>query len=136
MTFFKLYIVSLIVFFAIDLFWLTILAKNLYREQIGFLMSEEVRWGPAILFYCLYIAGLVFFAVLPVFNEGHWFSALLFGGFFGLVCYATYDLTNLATLKGWPMKIVIYDLLWGTFISGVTSFITFSIGNHWKSYFT
>jgi len=136
MTFFKLYLVSLFVFFTIDIFWLGIIAKNLYREQIGFLMSDEVRWGPAILFYCLYIAGLVFFALLPVFNEGNWVSALLYGGFFGLVCYATYDLTNLATLKGWPMKIVVYDLLWGTFISGVTCLTTFWIGNHWKSYFT
>jgi len=136
MTFFKLYLVSLVVFFAIDLVWLGIIAKNLYREQIGFLMADEIRWGPAILFYCLFIAGLVFFAVLPAFNEGNLFSALFYGAFFGLVCYATYDLTNLATLKGWPMKIVVYDLLWGTFISGLTSLTTFWIGNHWKNYFT
>ncbi|MBA3815541.1 MAG: DUF2177 family protein [Parachlamydiaceae bacterium] len=135
MTFFKLYLISLIVFFAIDLFWLGIIAKNLYRTQIGFIMSDEVRWGPAILFYCLYIAGLVFFAILPAFNEGNLVLALLYGGFFGLVCYATYDLTNLATLKGWPMKIVVYDLLWGTFISGVTTLITSWIGSHWKNYF-
>ncbi len=131
MTFFKLYIVSLVVFFAIDLFWLGILAKNLYREQIGFLMSAQVKWGAAVLFYSLYIAGLVFFAVLPALNEGSLVSALLYGGFFGLVCYATYDLTNLATIEGWPMKIVVYDLLWGTFISGITSLATFWIGKHW-----
>ena len=132
MTFFKLYIVAIVVFFAIDLFWLAIIAKDLYREQIGHLMSSEVRWGPAILFYCLYIAGLVFFAVLPGFNEQNWISALLYGGFFGLVCYATYDLTNLATLREWPIKIVVYDLLWGSFISAVTSLATFWIGSHWK----
>jgi uncharacterized membrane protein len=131
MTFFKLYIVSLVVFFAIDLFWLGILAKNLYREQIGFLMAQEVKWGAAVLFYSLYIAGLVFFAVLPALNEGSLVSALLYGGFFGLVCYATYDLTNLATIEGWPIKIVVYDLLWGTFISGITSLATFWIGKHW-----
>lgn len=133
MTFFKLYLISLVVFFAIDLFWLGIIAKNLYREQIGFLISDEVRWGPAILFYFLYIAGLVFFALLPVFNEGSWVLALIYGGFFGLVCYATYDLTNLATIARWPIKIVVYDLLWGTFISGITCLITFWIGN-WKNY--
>lgn len=135
MMFFKLYLVSLIVFFTIDLFWLGIIAKNLYREQIGFLMSSEIRWGAAILFYALYIAGLVVFALWPAINDENWVSALLYGGFFGLVCYATYDLTNLATLKGWPIKIVIYDLLWGTFITGVTSLITFWIWSHWKSYF-
>lgn len=134
MSFVKLYVVSLIVFFVFDLFWLGIIAKNLYREQIGFLMAEEIRWFPAILFYCVYLAGLVFFAVLPALNEGSWISALLYGGFFGLVCYATYDLTNLATLKNWPTTIVIYDLLWGTFISGITSFTTFWIGYHWKNY--
>jgi len=136
MLFFKLYLVSLVVFFTIDLFWLGIIAKDLYREQIGFLMADQVRWVPALLFYFLFIAGLVFFALLPAFNEGQWSSALIYGAFFGLVCYATYDLTNLATLKGWPVKIVVYDLLWGTFISGVTCLITFWIGNHWKNYFT
>lgn len=135
MTFLKLYFVSLIVFFIIDLFWLGVIAKDLYKDQIGFLMSNEVRWGPAILFYCLYIAGLAFFVVLPAFHEGNWVSALLYGAFFGLVCYGTYDLTNLATLKGWPVKIVVLDLLWGSFISGTTSFITFWIGNYWKNYF-
>lgn len=125
MVFLKLYLVALCVFFAIDLVWLGVLAKNLYKDQIGFLMTSEVRWVPALLFYCLFVAGLVFFAILPAVNEGKWTSALLYGGFFGLVCYATYDLTNLATLKGWPTKIVVYDLLWGAFISGITSTITF-----------
>lgn len=135
MTFLKLYLVSLVVFFTIDLVWLGVIAKDLYKDQIGFLMSNQVRWVPAILFYCLYLAGLVFFAILPAFGHGNWVSAIVYGGFFGLVCYATYDLTNLATLKDWPMKIVIIDLVWGTFISGICSFVTFWIGNHWKSYF-
>lgn len=136
MNFFKLYLVALVVFFAIDLFWLGIIARNLYLAQIGFLLSEKVRWGAAILFYCLYIAGLVFFALLPAFHQGSIVTALLYGGFFGLVCYAAYDLTNLATLKGWPVKIVVYDLLWGTFISAATCSITFWIGNYWKTYFS
>lgn len=136
MTFFKLYLVSLIIFCTLDLFWLGLLAKNLYREQIGFLMSKEIKWGLAILVYCLYVAGLSFFATLPAFYEGNRLSALLYGGFFGFVCYGIYNLTNLATLEGWPAKIVVYDLLWGTFVSGVTSLITFSIGYHWKPYFT
>lgn len=135
MTFLKLYLVSFTVFFIIDLFWLGVIAKDLYKDQIGFLMSSEVKWGPALLFYSLFMAGLVFFVILPTFDKGNWVCALIYGGFFGLVCYGTYDLTNLATLKGWPMKIVIIDLVWGTFISGITSFITFWIGCHWKKYF-
>jgi uncharacterized membrane protein len=132
-VFIKLYLVALVVFFSIDLFWLGIIAKNLYVQEIGYIMADKVKWGPAILFYAIYISALVFFAVQPALQEGKWLSALLYGGFFGFVCYATYDLTNLATLKGWPLKIVVYDLLWGTFISGITSFATFLVGNLLKT---
>lgn len=135
MSFVKLYLVSFIVFFAIDLIWLGVIAKNLYREQIGFLMADEIRWGAALLFYCLYLIGLVFFAVLPAFQQNDWSRALLNGALFGLICYATYDLTNLATLKGWPIKIVVYDLIWGTFISAATALIAYGIGTYWKSSF-
>lgn len=134
MAFFKLYCVALLVFLIIDLFWLGIIAKNFYRDQIGFLMSDQVAWGPALLFYALYVAGLVFFAIEPAVKRGSWSAALLHGAWFGLVCYATYDLTNLATLKGWPIKMVVYDLAWGAFISGCTSLIVFWIA--WKHYFT
>ena len=136
MTWIKLYIISFVVFCCIDLVWLGFIAKNIYREQIGFLMAEQIQWLPALLFYLLYIAGLLLFAILPALKEASWTQALLYGGFFGLVCYATYDLTNLATLKGWPVKIVLYDLLWGTFISATTSLIIFTIRNHWKTYFS
>ena len=133
--FFKLYILSLVVFFIIDLFWLGIIAKDLYKEQLGYIMSPQIRWGAALLFYFLYIGGLTFFVIYPLCNEGLWIRPLLYGGFFGLVSYATYDLTNFATLQGWPIKIVIYDLLWGTFISGATSLITCYISSVWKQLF-
>lgn len=127
MNFFKLYLLSLVIFFCIDLIWLGIIAKNLYRAEIGFLMADQIRWVPAFLFYLIYIAGLVFFALLPAEN---WMFAALYGAGFGLVCYATYDLTNLATLSGWPIRIVVYDLLWGTFISATTAATAFWIGHH------
>lgn len=135
MSFIKLYLLSFFLFLAIDLIWLGILAKDLYRDQIGFLMASEIRWGAALLFYALFILGLVFFALLPSLKEGDWTKALINGALFGLICYATYDLTNLATLKGWPVKIVIYDLIWGTFISASVSLISFWIGTYWKNYF-
>jgi len=135
MKFFKLYLLSLVIFFIIDLFWLGVLAKDLYKEQLGYIMAPHIRWGAALVFYFLYIGGLTLFVVYPLSQDGNWILPLLYGGFFGLVCYATYDLTNFATLKGWPLKIVIYDLLWGTFISGVTSFIACYIGNIWKQVF-
>jgi uncharacterized membrane protein len=132
MTFLKLYLVSVIVFFSIDLLWLGVIAKNLYKEQIGTLMADEIKWGAALLFYGLYLAGLVFFAILPAFKASDWSMAIVNGALFGLVCYGAYDLTNLATLKGWPVKIVIYDLLWGTFISSSVSLITYWIAHRWK----
>ena len=119
-------------FFAIDLLWLGVIAKNLYKEQIGHLMSEEIRWGAAIVFYSIYILGLVVFVILPALKEQSWNYALFYGALFGFICYATYDLTNLATLKDWPVKIVIYDLIWGSFISGSVSFLTYWIWTHWK----
>ena len=136
MLFIKLYFIALVIFLGLDLVWLGAVAKNLYSERIGFLMADEVKWGSALLFYCIYIAGLVFFALSPALREGNWISALLYGGFFGLVCYAAYDLTNLATLKGWPATLAIYDMLWGTFVSAITCIATFWIANHWKSYFS
>ena len=131
MDFVKLYLISLGVFFPIDLLWLGVIAKNIYKEEIGHLMAQEIRWGAGVLFYALYLFGLVFFAVWPAVREASWGMAVLYGGLFGLLCYATYDLTNLATLKGWPVKIVVYDLIWGTFISGLVSLITYWAGRLW-----
>lgn len=124
----KIYLLAFVIFFIIDLFWLGLIAKNLYKEQLGYILAPSIRWGAALLFYLLYLGGLLFFAVLPAFKEQSSLVALMHGAFFGFICYATYDLTNLATLPGWPIKIVIYDLMWGTFISSTTSFLTFWIG--------
>ena len=128
----KLYLVSLLVFFAIDLLWLGVIAKNLYKEHLGHLMADQIRWGAAILFYCLYLGGLMIFVILPALKENNWSHSIVYGALFGLICYATYDLTNLATLKEWPVKIVVYDLIWGAFISGIVSLITYWVGSHWK----
>jgi len=135
MGFIKFYLLTFFLFFAIDLVWLGVIAKNLYRQEIGFLMTDQIRWGAALVFYLLYILGLVIFVILPSFHKGSPTSALLLGALFGLICYATYDLTNLATLKGWPVRIVIYDLLWGAFISGITSFLVTWISLNLKPFF-
>lgn len=136
MMFLKLFLITLPIFLTIDFIWLGIIAKNIYREQLGFIMADNFRIVPIILFYCLYTAGLVFFTIIPALKESSsWATPLLHGCFFGLICYATYDLTNLATLKNWPVTIVVYDLLWGTFISGITSLIAYTIGTHWKNFF-
>ena len=130
--FIKLYIIALPVFFAIDMAWLGLVAKNFYAKRIGFMMKTDINWMAAILFYLLFIAGLVLFVIMPAVGKGSWVHALLFGALFGLIAYATYDLTNLATLKDWPLLVTIVDLAWGAVLAGsvsvATYFITSKIG--------
>jgi uncharacterized membrane protein len=135
MNFIKFYLLSLVIFFVIDMLWLGVIAKNLYSKEIGFLMADKIRWGAALVFYCVYLVGLVFFAIMPAFKQSDWCTALINGSLFGLVCYATYDLTNLATLREWPVRLVVYDLIWGTFISAAVSIISYWIGSVWKRFF-
>lgn len=127
--FIKLYAIALPVFFAFDMLWLGIIAKNFYRAQIGNLMRADVNWTAAIIFYLLFISGLVLFVLLPAMEKNSWTHALLFGALFGLVCYATYDLTNLAVTKDWPLLVTIVDLLWGTILASSVSIVTYIIAN-------
>ncbi len=117
----RMYLIVLLSFVIIDLFWLGIVAKKLYRKYIGFLMRDKVYWPAAIIFYLLFIGGILFFAVLPGIERSSILYGTLSGGFFGFISYATYDLTNLATLKGWPKTITVIDLTWGTLLTGGTS---------------
>ena len=125
--FLKLYAIALPVFFAIDMVWLGLVAKNFYRSQIGFLMKSDINWLAAIIFYFLFIVGLVLFVVMPAFEKGSWTQALLFGALFGLITYATYDLTNLATLKDWPLLVTCVDLAWGAVLAASVSIATYLI---------
>lgn len=121
----KIYGMTFLVFFLVDLVWLGVISKNLYRKYLGHLMTPNVNWIAALLFYVLFIAGLVFFVVNPALEKESLRYAILAGGFFGLIAYGTYDLTNLATLKDWPLTITVIDLLWGTFLNAATSGLTF-----------
>lgn len=125
--FLKLYCIALPIFFAVDMVWLGVAAKNFYTKQIGFLMKSDVNWAAAVLFYLLFIAGLVVFVVVPALEKGSWVRALLFGALFGLIAYATYDLTNLATLKDWPLLLTVVDLIWGTVLAASVSVATYVI---------
>lgn len=125
--FLKLYLIAFVVFFAIDIIWLSLIAKDLYARYLGYLMAQNVRWVAAIVFYLLFIAGLVVFVIQPAVVSGSWSEALVRGLFFGLVTYATYDLTNLATVRDWPLLITAVDLVWGTFLGGSVSIITFFV---------
>jgi uncharacterized membrane protein len=123
-TFFTLYAISLPIFFIIDMIWLGFIASNFYRERLGSLM--EINWPAAILFYFVFLLGLIFFAVYPQLDKG-WQMVMLYGGLFGFFTYATYDLTNLSTLKDWPLDLVIVDIIWGTFLGASVAVVTYLI---------
>ena len=127
--FIKLYAIALPVFFAIDMIWLGLVATNFYRGQIGSLMKTDINWTAAIVFYLLFIVGLVFFVITPAIEKGSWTYALLVGAFFGFITYATYDLTNLATLKDWPLLVTIVDLVWGAVLAASVSTVTYFIAH-------
>ncbi len=125
--FLKLYAIALPAFFAIDMLWLGLLARNFYKDQIGFLMKPDVNWTAAIIFYLLFLVGLVVFVIEPAVVKKEGMRALWMGAFFGLITYATYDLTNLATLKDWPVTMVVVDMIWGTVLAASVSVVTYFV---------
>ena len=127
--FIKLFLIALPVFFVIDMIWLVLVAKNFYQRQIGFLMKPEINWFAAIIFYLLFISGLTVFVISPAVEKHSWVYAILYGALFGLITYATYDLTNLATLKDWPLVVTVVDLIWGAVLASSISLITYLIVN-------
>src|SRR4030067_1689520 len=125
--FLKLYLIAFTVFLGIDAIWLILIAKSFYAKQIGYLMAKHPNLFAALIFYLIFIAGLIVFVITPALDKKIWMNALLLGAFFGLVTYATYDLTNLATVKDWPLIITIVDLIWGMILSAAVSVITYFI---------
>ena len=125
--FLKLFAIALPVFFAIDMVWLGFVAKDFYAKQIGGLMKPDINWTAAIIFYLIFIAGLVVFVITPAVVKNSGTQAVLMGALFGFVCYATYDLTNLAVAKDWPVFVTIIDLIWGAVLAASVSVITFLI---------
>jgi uncharacterized membrane protein len=111
------YLAAALVMVALDMLWLGVIAKTLYQEGIGFLMAEQPKLVAAVAFYVLYAAGLMVFVVAPQAKDPDWGRTVLMGALFGLVAYATYDLSNLATLKNWPMRLALVDMAWGTLLS-------------------
>lgn len=127
-SFLKLYLLTVPVFFLIDLLWLGLLAKPFYRSQLADFLGERFNWPAAVLFYLIFIVGILLFAVLPALERESLQHALVWGALFGFFTYATYDLTNLATLPGWPITIVVVDILWGTFLCASVAAASYQIG--------
>jgi uncharacterized membrane protein len=119
-----IYMITFCIFIGIDLFWLELVAPQFYRSQIGHLMADTANLPAAGLFYLLYVWALVYFVVEPALSKKESRHVGLRGAFFGLVAYATYDLTNLATLRDWPVLVTVVDILWGAVLTAVTSMLT------------
>ena len=123
MAYVRVYFISLVIFIFCDFIWLRFIAKSMYSNYLGYLMGDVVWWA-VIVFYLLFIVGLEYFCIMPAITAGSVVQALFSGALFGLVTYATYDLTNQATIKGWPMIVTFIDLLWGSFLGAIVSAVS------------
>lgn len=123
------YIVTLIIFAAIDTLWLGSMAEKIYRPLLGDILADKFRLGPAVFFYGFYAVGMVVFAVAPALKSGQWTTALLWGALFGLFAYGTYDLTNFATLRNWGLRITAIDMAWGTFVTGLSASLAYALSS-------
>ena len=112
------YIATMVVFFAIDIVWITKVARGVYFKNLGHLLAKNMAFGPIALFYIMYIAGIVYFGIRPAIATGAVSTAFINGALFGFFCYATYEFTNYATLKDWPVKVLVIDTIWGTVLTG------------------
>jgi len=124
----KLYVVTLVSFLVIDLLWLGIVARSFYRSHLGFLMAPSTNWWAASVFYLLFVLGILFFVLVPSLEADSLGSVIMRGALSGLITYATYDLTNLATLQDWPLVLSIVDIAWGTVLAVATSSVGFMVG--------
>lgn len=127
----KQYLVALGTFLLIDGVWLTVVARNFYAKYLGYIMTKTPNLAAAGIFYLIYILGMVVLVLGPALQKGSLMSAILTGALFGLCGYATYDLTNLATIKDWPLLVTIVDLIWGTVLSGAVAGISYLILTKW-----
>lgn len=129
MDYIKMYVIAFIIFLVIDAVWLGLVAPKFYKAQIGHLMAEQPNLIAALIFYLVFIVGVVYFVINPAIEAQSLSRAIIGGLLFGFVTYATYDLTNLATLKDWPITVTIVDLIWGSFLSTTMGVLTYLVYN-------
>jgi uncharacterized membrane protein len=115
------YIACLLVMGGLDFFWLTAMSPILYRRDLAVLLADDPNMTVAVIFYLTYMVGILIFAVRPALTNGDWRTAALYGALFGFFAYATYDLTNFATLKVWTLRVTVLDMAWGTILTAATA---------------
>lgn len=125
MSYLKIYFIAFIIFLIIDVVWIGLVAKNFYASNLGHLMAKNFNLWAALIFYVIYIFAIVYFVVIPAVDAQSFNVALINGFILGLVCYSTYDLTNYATLENFPLKVVVVDMIWGSFLTTSISVITY-----------
>lgn len=123
-------LIALPVLIALDLIWLGVIAKGFYFRELAGLLAPNVNWFAAALFYVIFVIGLAVFVIVPALQKGEWMHAVLFGALFGFVAYATYDLTNQATLKDWPLIVTVVDMIWGAVIGAAVSVAAYFISSY------
>lgn len=121
------------VFLSVDLLWLGVVAKSFYQSRLGDLLLEKPNLTFAVLFYLIYVIGIIIFAVEPALKSGSWQTALIYGALFGFFTYATYDITNLATLKSWPTDMAIVDIVWGSTLTGTSAVLGYLVTRYLTS---
>ncbi|MSP74825.1 MAG: DUF2177 family protein [Rhodospirillaceae bacterium] len=121
------YLAALATLAILDALWLGVVSREFYKARLGQLLLEQPLWWAAILFYLIHAAGVAVFAVPPAVAAGTWTAAVLYGALFGFCVYAAYDLTNLATLRGWPMAVSLVDLAWGAVVTAVATLVAFLV---------
>lgn len=129
---FAIYTSFLVALIAIDLVWLLGIARNLYRDQLGDLMSSEPKLLAGLAFYLLYALGVCIFVLVPALSKQSLIYALQYGALFGLFCYMTYDLTNLAVIRSFPTQLALIDIAWGSFVTAICSGIAYWVGNRFS----
>lgn len=125
MTYVTGYLAALLTFFLADMAWLGTMAPRFYRPTLGDIAISGVNLAPAMVFYALYPVGLLIFATSPSLKSGSITTAVVYGALFGFFTYATYDLTNYATLRNWTLHLTLVDVAWGTILAAITSAVTF-----------
>jgi len=119
------YLVTLATFVALDMAWLGTMASRFYKPMLGDIAIAGVNLPPAIMFYAIYPIGLLIFAIEPALRASSWVNASIYGALFGFFTYATYDLSNQATLRNWTLSLTAVDVVWGTVLGALTSAVTF-----------
>lgn len=127
MQYLAAYLATAAIFLFADFLWLGYIAKTFYFSRLGELLLDKPNLSVAAVFYAVYVIGVVIFAVGPALKSGSWQTALIYGALFGFFCYGTYDMTNLATLKGWPVTVAVVDVIWGTVLTGISALLGYLV---------